>query len=86
MINALKAENPYHAKVEHWIDQGSGSCVLVDANIARIVEERLLYFEGQQYRLFAFGMMPNHVHDCLRPADESGLDTICRHGKASVPK
>jgi REP element-mobilizing transposase RayT len=75
-------QKAYQTKVERWLDQGSGCCILADANIASIVEERLRYVEGEQYSLFAFVIMPNHVHACLRPMDDHDLDTILQAWKS----
>lgn len=33
-----------------------------DERIATVVEDALLYFDGQRYRLLAWCVMPNHVH------------------------
>jgi REP element-mobilizing transposase RayT len=49
-------------KIENWIDSGSGSCILRKPEIARMVQEALLFFHGQRYELIAWAVMPNHVH------------------------
>ena len=48
--------------IETWIDAGHGSCVLRDAKVAHMVEASLVRFDGERYRLFAWVVMPNHVH------------------------
>jgi len=79
-------QKEYQEKVERWLDGGSGSCVLADADMARIVEDRLRYFDGQQYTLFSFVIMPNHVHACVRPSDGVDLDTIIQPWKCVSAK
>jgi putative transposase len=57
-------------KMHEWIDAGHGSCLLKDPVIARQVENTLLFFDGTRYRIFAWVVMPNHVHvliQTLRP-------------------
>ncbi|MCW5554035.1 MAG: transposase [Verrucomicrobiae bacterium] len=49
-------------KIEDYLDRGRGSCLLRDARAAAIVEENWLHLDGQEYRLLAWVVMPNHVH------------------------
>lgn len=47
---------------EEWLDRGRGACWLRRPELARLVEDALLHFDGERYRLRAWCMMPNHVH------------------------
>ena len=49
-------------KIENYLDQGCGSCLLRDQRAATLVEENWLHFDGKDYRLLAWVVMPNHVH------------------------
>ena len=49
-------------QIEHYLDQGAGSCVLRQPECAEIVQSALLHFHTQRYRLIAWCVMPNHVH------------------------
>jgi putative DNA methylase len=51
-----------HRRIEDWLDAGHGACWLRDSRIARLVEDVLLCFDGERYRLLAWVVMPNHVH------------------------
>lgn len=53
--------------IEAWLDAGAGSCVLRCPEIARMVQDSLLRFHGERYRLFAWCIMPNHVHVLVEP-------------------
>ena len=53
--------------MEAWIDAGHGSCVLRDPIIGKMVQNALLFFDGQRYRLLAWVVMPNHVHVLFQP-------------------
>ena len=56
-------------RVDAWIDAGHGSCVLQEPAIAMMTQDAFLYFDGQRYRLFAWVVMPNHVHIVFQPMD-----------------
>jgi REP element-mobilizing transposase RayT len=43
------------------------ACYLKDDRIAQIVANALKHFDGERYVLFAWVVMPNHVHVVLRP-------------------
>jgi putative DNA methylase len=49
-------------KIEEYLDQGRGNCALRDPRTATVVENNWLHFDGKKYRLFAWVVMPNHVH------------------------
>ena len=54
-------------RIEAWIDAGHGSCVLRDPVVAAMVQDALLFFNGQRYTVFAWVVMPNHVHVLFQP-------------------
>jgi putative transposase len=54
-------------RIEAWIDAGHGSCVLREPSVAAMVQDALLFFQGQRYHLFAWVVMPNHVHVLFQP-------------------
>lgn len=41
------------ARIEKFLDQGSGSCILREADCANIVKNSLLYLDGKRYDLHA---------------------------------
>jgi REP element-mobilizing transposase RayT len=49
-------------RIEKYLDQGFGNAYLKDDRIATLVQNSLLRFHGIRYRLFAWVVMPNHVH------------------------
>jgi REP element-mobilizing transposase RayT len=49
-------------KLEALLDRGMGECWLRQPKVATIVEDKLRQFDGTQYRLRAWVLMPNHVH------------------------
>jgi putative transposase len=54
-------------RFDSWIDAGHGSCLLRKPAIAGMVQESLLFFDSQRYRLLAWVVMPNHVHALFEP-------------------
>jgi hypothetical protein len=49
-------------RIEGYLDQGCGACYLSDGRIANLVQNSLLHFDRERYRLSAWVVMPNHVH------------------------
>lgn len=54
-------------RVEHWLDQGSGRCVLGRDDAAKEVAKSLLHFQHDRYEVGCSVVMPNHVHAIVRP-------------------
>ncbi|HUY89174.1 MAG TPA: transposase [Pirellulales bacterium] len=47
---------------ETFLDTCHGRCLLRRPELARIVADSLLHFDGERYRMGDFVVMPNHVH------------------------
>ena len=61
---------------ERFLDQHNGECFLRDRRAAQIVADSLQHFDGQRYCLYAWCVMPNHVHvvlSCLAGFDMSSI-------------
>ena len=65
-IEGSAAKDPREVELRRRItkyeDAGHGACWLRDLRIADLVEDALLQFDGQRYRLITWCIMPNHVH------------------------
>lgn len=59
-------------QIEEWLDAGMGSCALRHPALAAVMEETLLKFDGERYRLLAWCIMPNHVHVLIEPSAPLG--------------
>jgi REP element-mobilizing transposase RayT len=55
-------------RIEHWLDQGYGSCVLRSPMARQIVEDAIRHFADKRYELGPYTVAPNHVHVILRTA------------------
>ena len=58
----IKDDLQRYAKVEDYLDRSLGDCALRDPRAASIVKVNWLHSDGQNYRLLAWCVMPNHVH------------------------
>ena len=47
---------------ERFLDQHNGECLLRDRRAAQIVADSLMFFDRVRYQLYAWCVMPNHVH------------------------
>lgn len=47
---------------EDFLDTCHGQCLLRRPDLAKIVADSLLHFDGERYRMGDFIVMPNHVH------------------------
>lgn len=69
-------------RIEQYLDQGYGSCWLKQPEIAALVESSLLHTDGQQYRLLAWCIMPNHVHVLIETLPVYPVSTIVQAWKS----
>ncbi|MDP2897030.1 MAG: type ISP restriction/modification enzyme [bacterium] len=60
----------------------AGTCILRRPDIARIVQDALLHFEGQRYHLCAWCIMPNHVHVVVQALAGHELQDILHSWKS----
>jgi REP element-mobilizing transposase RayT len=63
-------------RIENYLDQGYGACYLRVPSVARMVQNSLLHFDDERYRLSAWVVMPNHVHVLLTPFEGFELSEI----------
>ena len=61
---------------DELLDRGWGDCWLRLPEIAAIIEQSFLAFDGERYRLYAWTIMPNHVHVLFGMSHESTLSDI----------
>ena len=76
-INQLFSE-----RIDKWLDQGVGSCLLGKPEIALIVSNTLSHFDGEHYTLDEWVIMPNHVHVLITPQPGIELSSILHSWKS----
>jgi putative transposase len=59
-----------------FLDAGAGNCWLKQPEIAQILQDALLHFDGDRYRLLAWTVMPNHVHTLIEPIRRHAVGDI----------
>jgi len=67
--------------IDRELDAGLGACWLRQDDIAAMVEESLLHFDGARHRMLAWCLMPNHVHVVMEPLAAYPLGGIVRSWK-----
>jgi REP element-mobilizing transposase RayT len=72
----------YSEKVDRAFDAGYGACWLRDERLARVTAEALEFFNGQRYKLYAWCVMPNHVHVVVRLRRDAALPTVVHSWKS----
>jgi REP element-mobilizing transposase RayT len=76
------ADTILRRRIDRYLDQGYGGCALKERRIATVVQDSLLYFDSQRYRLSSWIVMPNHVHMILTPKPEWSLSEIMKSFKS----
>jgi REP element-mobilizing transposase RayT len=81
-VDELEQLEELHFRKLDILHHVQGTCFLGEDAIARIVKDALMAFDGSRYRLFAWAIMPNHVHVVLQPFSEWNLQTILHSWKS----
>jgi REP element-mobilizing transposase RayT len=76
----------FSEKVEKYLDGGHGACWLKRDDIAELVANALRHFDGTRYELFAWCVMPNHVHVVVKPLPGYELPQILHSWKSFTAK
>ena len=69
-------------KIQAKLDAGAGRCFLADPRIAEVVAEALRHFNFSKYRMYAWCVMPNHVHALFRILESHELAEILHAWKS----
>ncbi|WP_284314330.1 REP-associated tyrosine transposase [Labrys miyagiensis] len=80
-VNPDRTNEFNRRRVERELDRGSGACWLKIPEIADLVERSLLAFDGERYRLWAWCVMPNHVHSLFEMIEGNRLGDIVKSWK-----
>jgi REP element-mobilizing transposase RayT len=64
------------------LDGGLGECHLRGPEIAQVVQDALLHFDQDRYRLLAWCLMPNHVHVVIEIPGAVSLSAIVNSWKS----
>ena len=73
-------------RIEEALDRGRGSAALSTPDIGEMVENALLHFDAERYRLHAWCIMPNHVYALTTPLADWTLSEIMHSWKSFTSK
>jgi REP element-mobilizing transposase RayT len=86
ILSSAKSDEDRFRRLEGLIDRGRGACILKCPDIATLVENALLFFDGARYRLLAWAIMPNHVHVMIEQVEGYPLGGIMHSWKSFTAK
>jgi REP element-mobilizing transposase RayT len=78
---AEEVQRDLQRKIERFLDQGIGECHLRRPEIADMIAESFRFFDGIQFVLDDWVVMPNHVHVVLWPMPNFSLSEILKSRK-----
>jgi REP element-mobilizing transposase RayT len=76
----------FSEKVDKYLDEGQGKCRLREDRIVKVVASAFEFFNELRYCLFAWCVMPNHVHVVLHPFPGHELPRILHTWKSYTAK
>ena len=79
-------ESARRKRLEQLLDAGYGSCLLRRPDIASLVIDNWLRFDGVRYELLAWVVMPNHVHVLVEIMDGNSVSRIVHGWKSFTAK
>ncbi|MBL8780020.1 MAG: transposase [Alphaproteobacteria bacterium] len=85
-LSAMERDQERRRRIEQALDSGHGSGALARADVGEVVENALLHFDMQRYRLHAWSIMPNHVHVLITPLGAATLSEIVHSWKSFTAK
>ena len=71
----------FNRKLNSYLDEGHGSCVLRDAACQQIIWDGWKHFDGVRYQLGDVVVMPNHVHLLITPLPGHELEDVLQSRK-----
>ena len=72
--------------IERHLDAGVGACFLRNSAVANMVVAALRQFDGMRYHLFAWCVMPNHVHVVFQILADNSLEKVLHSWKSYTAK
>jgi type I restriction enzyme, R subunit len=76
----------FNHRIQEWLDDGSGSCVLGNPEVKEAMDAALEFFDGDRYELDEFCTLPNHVHVLVCPKSGWTLERILHSWKSYSAK
>jgi len=81
-----RLEKLFSEKIESKLDAGVGACYLSNPTVADVVAGALRHFDSSRYHLYAWCVMPNHVHVLFRILADHKLAEVLHTWKSFTAK
>lgn len=81
-VSELEALEELHFRELDILERDTGNRVLENEEVAEIIANALRHFDDERYRLFAWAIMPNHVHIVFKTLGEWQLSEILHSWKS----
>ncbi len=85
-LSETKRDIERRKRIEETLDRGTGRCWLRRPEIAALVKDALMHFNGMRYKLHSWVIMPNHVHVLITPLHGNSLSSILHSWKSFTAK
>lgn len=72
----------FSERVDDYLDRNYGECHMRNTRIAKLVADSIKYFDGERYHLFAWCVMPNHVHAVFKIRQRNQLEEVLHSWKS----
>jgi putative transposase len=82
VVETLRRNDVRFDRLDPELDTCRGECWLGKPEIASMIQDALLRFDGERYRLRAWCLMPNHVHVVIEVLAAHSLGAIVRSWKS----
>ncbi|MGA8221748.1 MAG: transposase [Candidatus Acidiferrales bacterium] len=79
-------EKLFDVKIQSKLDAGTGCCHLANPAVADAVAEALRHFDSSRYHMYAWCVMPNHVHTLFRLLADHTLPEVLHSRKSFSAK
>lgn len=81
-VEQRRAHKLSSRRVETLLDEGDGLCAMRNPTVANIVANAIRFWKDKRYRLFAWVVMPNHVHVVMKVFPGEKLAAIVHSWKS----
>ena len=78
----LRRKKEIERQVQKALDEGHGKVVLKTPEIAELMQNALRFFDDTRYVLWAWCVMPNHVHAVVQPFPGQELEDVLHSWKS----
>jgi len=72
----------YETRISELLDSGRGECLLASSTAAMVVRGALQHFDWERYDLYAYAIMPNHVHTVVGLTTVGSLERVLHSWKS----